>query len=124
MNLTDRLTQLMLGTLVAGLTLAPATLAGAQPEPGGNGDLTSEEPCQPDWEPCGPSDPCEEDDECEPPAPCDDVGDGVECPTPPESCDDEDECPDPETDQDPDPDPDPQTEPVDPPVVARPNFTG
>lgn len=116
MDLTDRFTRVLLGTLTLGAVLVPATVAAADP-PGGPGDLTTpttDPDPDPDPQPeCPPfvatcdeltSDPCEPIEQ--------DCGDD------PEPCPQDADCPAPEED------PDPEDEPVDEPVPADPNFTG
>jgi hypothetical protein len=135
MDLTNRLTRILLGAMTLGVVLVPATVAGAEP-PGGDGELTTvttePDPCFPG--PCEPPEP-----ECPPfVATCDDVtsdpcnpieedcSPGPECPQdadcPEPECPQDAVCPDPNPEPEPEVDPDP--EPVDPSVPADPNFTG
>ena len=125
---------LLLASLVSG-----AQTAGAQPTPpgGGGGGITNPQPCDPDYQDCGPTDPCEGDmppEDCpvpcedgqlpvdgECPVPCEDGQEPVdgECPPPLDPCFAE-EPPEECTDT-----PDPGGHgTVDQPVPGTPTFTG
>lgn len=98
MDLTDRLTRALLGTLTLGAVLVPAAVAAgaaaAQPVPGGGGELTTPttDPCGPDG--CLPPDPePEPEPECPPfVATCGDVT-GSQCDPVEEDCSPGPECP-------------------------------
>ncbi|HEY3141063.1 MAG TPA: hypothetical protein VGJ86_08025, partial [Acidimicrobiales bacterium] len=96
MNLTKRASRVLLGALLMGAVLAPASAASAQPP--GTADL---QPCLPQNGCYPPPGPCTDDDPADcPPPPCD--TDHPECPPPP--CDeDDDECPPPPCDDPDDP---------------------
>jgi hypothetical protein len=123
MLLTNRLTKLLAGGVMATSMWATVTLAAeAQTGPGDITTPTTEPPCFVD---CG--EPPDDDDECPPfvatcdelgiPEPCDPETEDCE---PPGGCDDTDDCPGggPGTGTGPEPGV------VDPPIVAQPTFTG
>lgn len=130
MTLTDHLPRLLAGiafgaaALVPAVALAPAT-ATADPGDGpGNVTTATTDPCI-ELGTCPPEDECDPETEicdlcqapCTPPPECDPEVEDCDVP----ECDPEvEECDDPVPGDDPDPDP----EPVDPPIVARPTFTG
>jgi hypothetical protein len=126
MNLTDRYTRLLLGTLTLGALLVPATVAGAEPP---EDEKAPPPPCQDDCPP-DPNPECPEwglSEEC-PVIVC--YVDDPECPDDEPECpgdedcpvlcvEDDPDCPPPGEDNDPDPE-----EPIDPSVPAYPTFTG
>ena len=120
MELTRRLTQVLLGTMTLGAVLVPATMVAAQPDPDGELTTPTTDPCQLDG--CLPPDPDPE-PECPPfVAVCDELTSDPcnpieeDCSPDPDPCPQDTECPVPP--------PEPEPEPVDPSLPADPNFTG
>jgi hypothetical protein len=98
------MTALLLTSFVSCAQTAAAAPAWASgPTPPGGGGITNPQPCEPDLQPCGPTDPCDGEmppEDCPPPV-CDDGQEPVdgECPPPPDPCDTETppaDCPPPE----------------------------
>jgi hypothetical protein len=98
-------TALLLANFVSCAQFAGASATQPVPPGGGGGGLTNPEPCNPDYQDCGPTDPCDGEnppEDCPPPV-CDDGQPPVEgeCPPPPDPCEAEDppeDCPPPECD--------------------------